>query len=242
MKTASCIWQSTSWTDTGPQRKNNEDAYIDRADLGLWGVADGMGGHEFGDYASSLIENRLNGLQLSHYLGQAKNVVMGAVLACNNDLRQYAMEKEKKTVGSTLVVLIVRGSYACVIWAGDSRLYRLRGNKLRQISRDHSHVFELLARGNITQEEADSHPHANIITRAVGADEQLKLDSLSFEVKDGDRFLLCSDGLTAVLSNGQLNATLQAGCDAKQLVDKALELKTPDNVTAVLVDSVSTGA
>ena len=230
-------WSSNGWTDTGPRRKVNQDALLERPDLHVWVVADGMGGHEAGEVASRRVIDYINGAAVTAHLGQSANAMTAALRNCNTELREYAEQISSRTVGSTVVAMIARGDRWAMLWAGDSRIYRLRAGVLQQITQDHSHVAALVAHGHLTEEEAAHHPQSNIITRAVGANDTLEVDRLTGEALPGDRYVLCSDGLTAVLSDADIAECVRADFDApgKALADLAVQKQTPDNVTALVV-------
>lgn len=205
----------------------------------LWTVADGMGGHDAGQEASGSVVRHLDACPLPQRMGQCSHMLKNALVACNKELRDFAKENNWKVVGSTVVCMVARAHYCTLIWAGDSRIYRIRDNEIRQMTSDHSHVAELVNHGHISEEEAELHPHANAITRAVGAHDVLMLDSLTMEVLAGDQFVLCSDGLTAVLNRNDIKAVVMENPEnaGKALVSKAVERSTPDNVTAVVVSA-----
>jgi serine/threonine protein phosphatase Stp1 len=166
------------------------------------------------------------------------------ISATHTALRECAARKgEGALVASTVVVLIVRhGHFAC-LWAGDSRAYLLRDGILQQITRDHSLVQELVDAGEINEADAEGHPRANIITRAVGDQaESVELDKVIGSVADGDRFLLCSDGLSKVLDDNTILGLLAASPveeTAEKLVDATLDRNATDNVTAVVMQVVA---
>jgi len=233
-------WHSYGITDVGKVRKHNEDAMLDRAEIGLWVVADGMGGHHAGDVASQMIVETSKkvheGTNLSRYVDDIED----SILEVNTRLIEMARESEKRTtIGSTVVILVAYEKYCLYIWAGDSRLYRLRDTELRQLTIDHSQVEQYVEQGLITREEATVHPHGNMITRAVGASETLFLEMDIQEMKSGDRYLLCSDGLTKHTMDFEFQDMLQEGTveeTCKTLVDLTLERGAGDNVTAIVVD------
>ncbi|WP_254070314.1 PP2C family serine/threonine-protein phosphatase [Acidisphaera sp. L21] len=231
-----------SWAAThcGTVRTHNEDAFINRPDLGIWVVADGAGGHEAGEVASGRIVQALEGLQAGLSAGQALAEVRLRVQETHDWLRAEAARRgEGVMIASTVVVLLVRGDHFACLWAGDSRAYMLRGGVLVQVSRDHSLVQEMVESGNITSAEAEGHPHANIITRAVGAEiESFELDKRSGKLLPGDRLLLCSDGLCKVLSDLEIERQLGRDDDApaERLVLAALAAKANDNITAVTIE------
>lgn len=233
-----------SWAMTHPgmKRKHNEDAYVERPDLGIWAVADGAGGHHAGEVASGMLREALDaippGLSASELLAQVRMKVEATHAA----LRDMAMQRGPDvTVASTVVVLMARGEHFACLWAGDSRAYLLRDGVMQQITRDHSLVQELVDAGAIRPEEAETHPRANVITRAVGADlDEFALDKVSGRMQSGDRFLLCSDGLSKTLPAEQIASLLGAnnGVPPPQaLIGAALAMNASDNVTAVMVEA-----
>ncbi len=232
-----------SWhaTHAGTKRKHNEDTWVDRPDLGVWAVADGAGGHQAGEYASGLIAEALDSMPSELSAAELLGEVRVRIAATHQALREEAERRGSNTViASTLVTLLARGNHFACLWAGDSRAYMLRDGELRQITRDHSLVQELVDAGSITAEQAEHHPHANIITRAVGADiEELVLDKVSGRLQPGDRFLLCSDGVCKTVPFEQLTELLRSdnGVPAPQsLIAAALSLEVTDNVTAVAIE------
>jgi protein phosphatase/serine/threonine-protein phosphatase Stp1 len=228
-------------TDVGAVRKHNEDNMLSRPDLGLWVVADGAGGHDSGEVASGMIVAELD--RLPRHLSGAEllSEVRITLSRVHEALRQEAASRGPHAmIASTFVSLILRDRHFACLWAGDSRAYLLRGGALSQISRDHSLVQELVDSGNLAAEDAEHHPHANVITRAVGADsETLELDKVIGQCEPGDRFLLCSDGLSKTLSDAEL-ASLLAAPDGvpppELLIAAALAHGVNDNVTAVVVE------
>lgn len=228
-------------THCGTARSHNEDAFLDAPDSGMWAVADGAGGHEAGEVASDLVIQSLASIPPSLSADEALAQVRLRVAAAHLALRERAARMgENVTIATTVVVLIVRqGHFAC-LWAGDSRGYLLRNGHLAQITRDHSLVQEMVDAGALLESEAEAHPHANVITRAVGADtEMLELDKVTGRLLPGDRFMLCSDGLTKVLGSSAIEAKLADPSvtePADALLEAALASRTPDNVTAVVVD------
>ena len=213
---------------------------LERPEIGLWAVADGMGGHSKGDVASKMIIDTLKkvheGTSLTRYIDDIEDRIM----TVNRKLIEKANETTKKTtIGSTVVILLAYEQYCVYIWAGDSRLYRLRNGELRQISTDHSQVELYIEQGLISREEAASHPHGNMITRAVGATQDLRLDMDIQKLARGDRYLLCSDGLTKHVSDVELEQFLPKGTKqecCRHLIDTTLARGAGDNVTAIIVD------
>jgi serine/threonine protein phosphatase PrpC len=231
-----------SWavTHPGAKRTHNEDAYVDRPDLGLWAVADGAGGHAAGDVASGMIAEALEAIPAGLRAAELLAEVRLAIERTHAALREEAMRRGPDVmVASTVVVMLARGGHFACLWAGDSRAYLLRGGTLRQITRDHSLVQELLEAGAIEPDQVENHPRANVITRAVGAElSEFTLDKVSDRLVPGDRFLLCSDGLCKTLPDGELASLLGLpdGAPPQALIDAALAMNASDNVTAVTVE------
>lgn len=232
-------WSCGSRTDVGRVRKINEDALLAKTDMGLWAVADGMGGHEVGDVASRMIVDALDAVQPATGLSDFVDVVEQALVDVNRQIIDYAdVMFNSATMGSTLVALVVCGRVGVCLWAGDSRLYRMRNHQLTQLTRDHSHVQDLLEAGEISAEEALHHPHGNVITRAVGVEEDGLIDINVFNTQIGDTFLLCSDGLYNTVNDEQILDVLthnNAQQAAQLLVDASLNNGAPDNVSVIVV-------
>lgn len=233
-------WTSAGITDVGKIRKVNEDAFTDRPEQGLWVVADGMGGHAAGDFASQAIVESLGQVGKHERLSLFIDEVEDRLLKVNQALIDEAVSREETTtIGSTVVALLAVNNYCACLWAGDSRAYRLRGGQMTPVSQDHSQVEELIEQGMLLREDAEAHPAANVITRAVGADEQLFVDVELLELQDGDRFLLCSDGLFKEVSEAEIAEHMQRGsCQelCQDLIELTLERGSRDNVTVVAVD------
>lgn len=221
-------------------RELNEDSFVRRDEAGLWAVADGLGGHAAGDLASRAVARRLEGVAERDDLTGMLAAAGEALHQANAELFELeARFGRGRAPGSTVAVLLIRGDEAAVTWAGDSRIYRLRGGQARQVTRDHSHVQELIDEQLIRPEEAESHPMAHAITRAVGIDRMLELESARLEVLPGDRFLLCTDGLSRLLSLAEIQDRMKMESQeesVQSLLDTALERGAPDNITVVSVD------
>ena len=231
-------FQCSATTHPGAVRLHNEDSYVNRPDLGLWAVADGAGGHQAGEVASRIIADALNsvstGIDGAELLAEVRHCL---ARAHNALLREAARRGPQAMIVSTIVALLLRDDYYACLWAGDSRAYLLRGQRFRQLTRDHSLVQELFDAGAISAAEALHHPSANIITRAIGA-EGLELDKVTDRLFPGDRFLLCTDGLFKALPERELAELLAADEDiiADQLVIAGLRAGAADNLTAVTVE------
>ena len=236
---ASLTWVSSSRTDVGKVREVNEDACLDRPDAGMWVVADGMGGHSAGDIASQMIVETLGTLDASARLSEIVGSVEEQLIAVNTELRRIAAREETQTIGSTVVSLLARDRHAAVLWAGDSRAYRLRAGCLEQVSQDHALVEELVEKGLLSREQAATHPQGNLVTRAVGATDTLHVDIEIFELEPGDAFVLCSDGLDKEVGEAEIAAVLAEGepsAASHALVELALSRGSRDNVTVVTVE------
>jgi type VI secretion system protein ImpM len=227
---------SASDTHKGNDRKNNEDAVFCSSASGLWLVADGMGGHNAGEYASEAIVQSICEVTLSSDLGACVDAIEDRLLEVNDHLRHHArIECDGNTVGSTVVVLVARKGVGVVLWAGDSRLYRIRGRAVELITRDHNPVADLLDSGGVTQQEvlcADT----NVVTRAVGGQRELNLDVAVFDIEAGDTMLLCSDGLYREVSPTRLAEYMDqdVDCALDGLMDHCLSGPARDNISVIV--------
>jgi len=223
-------------THQGTVRKRNEDAFVDRGDIGLWAVADGAGGHGAGDVASAAVAAALvdlpPGLSAAEVLAQVRL----RLAAVHGELQRCAAAATNGEIpATTVVVLMARGEHFACLWAGDSRAYMLRDGELCQITHDHSLVQEMVERGELAPEAAEQHPQANVITRAVGAPDALELDKVSGRIGSGDLLLLCTDGLFKALPEREIERLLLQGGGPQALIDEALRQGARDNVTALVV-------
>lgn len=235
----SLTWRSTSCSDVGAVRKVNEDSMLDRPERGLWAVADGMGGHSAGDRASQLVVARLDALTMPDDLVAAINLVDDALVRSNTELRELAETEHKRTIGCTAAAMVIRGKHLACLWAGDSRLYRHRpGEGFSQLTQDHAMVEHMVTQGILSREEAENHPQANLITRAVGAADVLFVDVELFELEVGDILMICSDGLYKEVEFDEIGALLaddSVDDKAQALVELALSRRARDNTTVVVV-------
>lgn len=233
-------WSSACLTDVGRIRALNEDACLDLPHRGVWVVADGMGGHDAGELASGMIIEALSTLPAAARMDQLIGEVEGRLLEVNTRLVNEAAQRgESVTIGSTVAVLLASHGQCACLWAGDSRVYRLRAGRFARLTRDHSQVEEWVEQGYMLREDAENHPGANVITRAVGADVRLELDSQFHDLDHRDRFLLCTDGLYKELSEGEMHDMMSRGNCAevcRSLVGLALDRGCRDNVTVVVVE------
>ncbi len=224
-------------TDVGLVRGSNEDAFLTRSAAGLWAVADGMGGHEDGEWAAAAIVRALDDIAILGDFEADRTAVAQGVLAANAVIHQRA-QAYRLRMGSTVVALLVGDDRFAVVWAGDSRAYRLRDGALVQLTTDHTQVQAKVARGEMTVAEARVHPMAHVLSRAVGAEADLNLSSLDGDVQAGDVFLLCSDGLHGIVSGPEIAAALAQGAPdqaCEQLVARCHARGAPDNITLVIV-------
>lgn len=237
--TTTLKYVSCAASHVGRVRKINEDACLDRGDIGMWVVADGMGGHNAGDVASQAIVAELRHVVAADKLSAMIDDIEDRLMEVNSHLRRISAQQHNyNTVGSTVVALVIRDAQAVCLWAGDSRVYRLRSGVLRQMTRDHSQVEEMIEEGILSPDQAANHPQANVITRAVGADDQLPLDIDIDPVLAGDIYLLCSDGLYKHLSAKDIShilGTAEPRATAQRLIDLANERGGTDNITVVVV-------
>lgn len=239
-------WAGAS--DIGKVREENQDAFLVEAELGLFLVSDGMGGHRGGSLASKIvaedlpvmIETRLNKLRSSS-IRAIRSVLKRTISEQNRQLRMEGTSEDGyKDMGATLVLALVRNGRAYIANMGDSRAYLLRAGRLSQRSRDHSVISALLRQNKIGPDEAENHSAQGEITKYVGMEEEAKPYVRSFALKAGDRLLLCTDGLTGMVADKDIAAKLkeqpdpQAACD--KLVGAANGAGGHDNVTVVIVD------
>ncbi len=231
-------WRSVHRSDPGKVRQLNEDALLDRADLGLWMVADGMGGHSAGDLASQTIVEAMETLQpQGESLGFLAGEIEHRLQQVNRRLQQESQRRGSGIIGSTVVLLLAHEDYCLYLWAGDSRIYLYRRGNLRQLSRDHSQVEEQLEGVFAGEHPPGAASIANYITRAVGAGDTLELEAELIEPCAGDCFLLCSDGLNKELADSEIAAVLERYPlreAAARLLAQCLERGAKDNVTLIL--------
>ncbi len=238
MGTQSFRWTSASRSHPGHVRHVNEDACLDQATAGLWAVADGMGGHTLGEFASGLAVQGLKDLPEAEDLEQRVSAAIGRLREVNRRLRAEAQWREVPIIGTTIAALVAAGSYCSCLWAGDSRIYLLRAGTLIQLTRDHNHLEAACSRPISRSDDTLARPRKNWITRAVGAEDTLDIDRATVELMDGDIFLLCTDGLSNEVSDLSIEQALLPGncnvaCDA--LLEMALGSTARDNITAVVV-------
>lgn len=228
---------SAGISDTGPVRKMNQDRLLERHDAGVWVVADGMGGHSRGEYASQLAVDVLGSQESAATVGASLQAARVSLARANDDLVRSALGAEHLgRSGSTVVVLCVRQQEWGVLWAGDSRVYLLRDGVLRALTRDHS----VGAEQQDEFDELNPPPGGGELTRALGGHDALMADHRIGQLQSGDRFLLCSDGLHGPVTHQALREIMMSTPDTHaavaKLLDAAIKAGTRDNVTAVIVD------
>ena len=224
-------------TDVGKVRKSNQDALVVDEGLLLFGVADGMGGHNGGETASAGARDSL--IELLQDKTPSLDALREGVTEANASLfRQQAEDDSLSGMGTTLSVIWLSEHFVYLGHVGDSRIYRLRGGKLEQMTDDHSLVGELMRAGYLTPEEAEHHPQKNVILRAVGTEPGIDVDLAVEERKAGDLWLICSDGLHGMVSDKKMEAILSVNTPeaaAKLLMDAALAAGGRDNISVVIV-------
>ncbi len=232
-------WKSAENTNVGMVREINEDAILSLPDIQLWVVADGMGGYEAGNVASNMIVQSLQQVSPKPSLNELVNSIEDRLIDVNHRIQEYSdIMLDGRTFGSTVVSLLIKGRVGVCLWAGDSRLYRFRNKQLVQLSRDHSQVEEQIQQGLLTAEQAENHPESNVITRAIGASEEIYIDINVFSTQLGDIFLLCSDGLYNQVSESAMSTTLSSMTidqAVDSLIQQALDHGADDNVSVILV-------
>ena len=244
---------ATGLTDVGLVRKHNEDSLFFDTELGLFIVADGLGGHAAGEVASGIVVEHI-----SKYIEETSNpettLPMGIEkgISLNGHRLRTAIRlsdkaisddilvhPERDTMGSTVVACLIEGNRVTMAHVGDSRAYRLDGGCIRQVTRDHSWVAEQVANGILTLEEAKKHPFRNVITQALGNGTDLEIELQEFEISDSETILLCSDGLSGMVSEEQMLSIVNQASNLQDavsgLIALAIENGGEDNVSVVLV-------
>lgn len=228
-------------THVGKVRKINEDSILALPDQKIWVVSDGMGGHEGGDFASQTVIEAVVGLGIDQSPGDMMRGLRAAVLQAHDTIRTETARRGAQVVGATVVALMLANEHFVAFWAGDSRLYRFRGDTIEMLTYDHSMVADLVSAGVMDWDEAEHHPQSNAITRAVGVGDDLELDKVRGETRPGDRFLLCSDGLTKyasfeILRRAISDEPIETVCE--KLLQVALDGGGADNISIIVVDVI----
>lgn len=225
-------------THVGRVRQENEDYYIAKKPVFI--VADGMGGHSAGDVASKLAAQTVYGIITPNKNPDKLAVLKKAVQEANRKVLNKSQQIQAPNgMGTTFTMALIEGASAYFAHIGDSRAYLLRDGKLKQLTEDHSLVAEMVKQGKITNKEATKHPYRNVITRAIGSEPNIRVDLFHYDLREGDRLLLASDGLTGQLGDSQIKklislVTLKQACQG--LIRAANEKGGKDNITVVLVD------
>ena len=237
------VLASSARTDTGRRRRRNEDAFV--CEPPLFAIADGMGGAQAGEVASRLAAESLRESEQ----GELSSLEQAVELIQEANRRVYAYSSENASargMGTTMTVALVDGDRVTIGHVGDSRAYLLRDDELTQLTQDHSLVAELVRSGRLTPEEAETHPRRSVITRALGTDSEVEVDVFSLRAQDRDLFLLCSDGLTSMVTDSAIERILagaRADLDdaAKKLIAAANHAGGEDNITVVLFELAGGG-
>lgn len=227
-------------SDVGSVRSVNEDSIFVDSDSCLWLVADGMGGHAAGDFASQTIAGCMAGLGVPVSRDDQMNRFVDRLNEANTKIHDYAAKMGRGSIGATLAAVMAWETRFACYWSGDSRVYRLRRDKLQQLTKDHTEVQALLDAAVITPEQAENWPRKNVITQAIGVSEEPAYDIVEGNLADGDLFLLCSDGLTEYFPDSEIEQILSepgAELDALcvRLVGLAIDRGGKDNVSVVIV-------
>jgi len=240
-------------SDVGRKRKTNEDAYFVDDEIGLYIVADGMGGHAAGEIASreathtiyamikEAIEDfgELRAPLTDGRMRAACQLMEGAIQAATSTIYSMAeLDRQKAGMGTTISALLISGEYGIIGHVGDSRIYRVSGERCEQLTEDHSLIAWQLKQGLISEEEAMVSPYRNVITRAVGNRDHVEVDTTVFPLERTSRFLLCSDGLHGYLRTNDIVPTVKIGGEdaVRQFIGLANQRGGKDNITAVLVE------
>ncbi len=226
-------------TNTGHVRTKNEDSILLMEDEGIWLVADGMGGHHAGDFASQTITRNLGLYQQQETLEDSILLLEENILNSNAIIREKSSKLGRNaTIGSTVVCIYVWRNFLFVFWAGDSRLYRYRKKRLERLTDDHSYVEELVRMGKIEAKDAESHPAANVVLKAVGIDDDLCMDFDYFEISDKDILVICSDGLYKDLDEKKISSIIDDNMDdmaslSQTLLTNSLDAGGTDNTSII---------
>lgn len=230
-----------SFSETGSIRKNNEDRCLALPEYGLYAVADGMGGQLAGEVAAEMVLNQLSAAayQLVDLdLKQREEWLIKTLKEANKNIYELACrDADKEGMGTTLTALVIQDNEAVIAHVGDSRAYLWRNGKLKPLTEDHSLVGELVRMGQITAEQADTHPQRHILVRAVGTAEEIRVDCFHCSVQAKDIFLLCTDGVSNTLSESEMAAELKGAESEEDLPERLKELiwerGAKDNFTAL---------
>ena len=238
MKPERMLVQTASVTDTGRRRRHNEDAFV--CEPPLFAVADGMGGAQAGEVASNLAAAALREDRAERAGGEER--VDELIQEANRRVYQrQSQDASASGMGTTMTVALVEDGHVAIGHVGDSRAYLIRGHSLEQLTEDHSLVAELVRSGKLSPEEAEGHPQRSVITRALGTDPDVDVDTVSVETRPGDLFLLCSDGLTSMVDDDTILQEIERNrgdlkTAAKALVRAANKGGGEDNITVIFFE------
>lgn len=234
-------WYSCGRTHVGGVRRINQDAFANLPDKGLWIVADGIGGHEDGGEASSEIVSAFKQFKPDKSIGTTTKNIYQQLKKVNSALIKKAeMAGDNKIIGSTVVILYANQQRCVAFWSGDSRIYLFRRGQLKQLTRDHNNESKLVTEG-FSPEQIKVHPYAQILTHAIGGEPDVYVDAQIQEIRCGDVFLLCSDGLNKEISDSEIeNILTQMSCQyaLNSLMDLALQRGGRDNITILLAQAI----
>jgi protein phosphatase len=238
------VARTAGFTDAGRRRRHNEDAFV--CEPPLFAIADGMGGAQAGELASRLAAASVGRADAGALTGRDR--VVALVDEANRSVYERATADESVSgMGTTMTVALVEDDLVWIGHVGDSRAYLVRDGRLEQVTEDHSLVAELVRSGRLTEEEAESHPHRSVITRALGTEPEVEIDAIAVDARDGDIFLLCSDGLTTMVDDASILALIDGNREqlevaARALVSAANDAGGEDNITVVLFALDAEGA
>ena len=228
-------------THVGHKRKVNEDSVLALPDQQIWVVADGMGGHAGGDFSSQAVVDSVAMIDPTLPPVGLLQALRETLSRAHALIRSESASRGGVTMGSTVVTFAIAEDHFATFWAGDSRLYRLQGGMLDMLTTDHSLVAELVLAGEMSWDEAEHHPQSNAITRAVGVGEDLELEKIRGQILPGDRFLLCSDGLTKYAPAKTLRNVLSEEpieTVTERLQQIALDGGGADNISIIVIDII----
>ncbi|MFC3151751.1 PP2C family protein-serine/threonine phosphatase [Litoribrevibacter euphylliae] len=231
---------SHAQTHVGLIRKVNEDACLELPEYGIWAVADGMGGHSAGDIASRWVLDAVKAaVQGGAHKAITKELLVSTIEEANASLQRYSQQHlDGNTAGTTVVVLFLQQSKFHLLWVGDSRGYLYRNERLKQTTRDHSQVTEMVEQGLLSEDEAEHHECANVITRAIGVESEVDVDVISGECQLNDVFLLCTDGLNKEIPDSEIQEYLRNSDvieSSMALLHSSLVSGARDNVTHIVI-------
>lgn len=228
-------------TDVGRVRSKNEDSILVNDDENVWIVADGMGGHHAGDFASQTITSNISLFKQHDSLDDSILLLEENILNSNSVIRKKSFKLGRNaTIGSTVVCVYIWNNFLFTFWAGDSRLYRFRNATLERLTEDHSYVEELVRMGKIEARDAEEHPAANVVLKAVGIDDQLCMDFEYFKLQDGDIFIICSDGLYKDLAESKISPIIESNSEdmialSQALLASSLDAGGTDNTSIITI-------